>query len=208
MTASYPDDMTMRAARERYFDVNGFGKDGGYDDAWVDFKLGPIPLPFPNTAGRIEAVKFHDLHHVLTGYATNATGEFEISAWEIGAGCTSIPAAWVINMSGLASGTLSAPRRMFAAFVRGRRSRTLYGEAFEPLLDAKVGDLRARFVDSEERAASATSATSAGDVVRFVGTALLAGIVGLAFAAVTMPLVPVGLVASWLRRRGNASAAA
>ena len=195
MNASYADDMTMRAARDRYFEVNGFGPDGGYKDAWVDFKLGPLPLPFPNTAGRISAVKFHDLHHLLTGYQTNATGEFEISAWEIGAGCTNMPAAWVINMSGLATGTITSPRRMLAAFVRGRRSRTLYREEFEPLLDQRVGDMRARFVGASEGAANS------GDVARFVVTALLAGIVGLGFASIMLPLVPVGLVASWLRRR-------
>lgn len=195
MNAPYPDEMTMRAARDRYFDANGFGSDGGYDDAWVDFELGPLPLPFPNTPGRIAAVKFHDLHHVLTGYQTNATGEFEISAWEIGAGCTSMPAAWVINMSGLATGVIAAPRRIFAAFVRGRRSRSLYGEAFDPLLERTVGDLRARFI------AASDGVASTGDVARFVVTALLAGVVGLAFAAVMLPFVPVGLVASWLRRR-------
>ena len=91
MHASYTPDMTMRTARDLYFDVNGFGADGGYSEPWVDFKLGPLPLPFPNTAGRIAAVKFHDLHHVLTGYETNAIGEFEISAWELGAGCAKLP---------------------------------------------------------------------------------------------------------------------
>ena len=93
MQPSYPLDMTMRSARDLYFQVNDFGADGGYADTWVDFKIGPVPLPFPNTAGRIAAVKFHDLHHVLTGYETNASGEFEISAWEIGAGCRVAAAA-------------------------------------------------------------------------------------------------------------------
>jgi hypothetical protein len=188
MAALYADDMTMREARDRYFQRNGFGEDGGYNDAWVDFELGPLPLPFPNTPGRIKAVKFHDLHHVLTGYETNALGEFEISAWEIGAGCTSIAAAWVINMSGLATGVLVEPRRIFAAFMRGRRSRTLYGETFEPLLDCKVGELRERFVDDSAVAATAV------DVVRFVGTALLGSVIGLTFAAAMLPFVPIGLL--------------
>ena len=42
MHASYTPERTMRAARDRYFDVNGFGVDGGYADTWVDFKLGPL----------------------------------------------------------------------------------------------------------------------------------------------------------------------
>jgi len=194
MHASYTPDMTMRAARDLYFEVNGFGADGGYADPWVDFKLGPLPLPFPNTAGRVAAVKFHDLHHVLTGYETNATGEFEISAWEIGAGCERFPAAWVINHGGLASGLIAAPRKIFAAFVRGRRSRSLYGEPFEPLLEQTVGDMRARFISAQDRA-------TARDVVAFALTAVVGIVVGLAFAALVLPLVPIGLVATWLRRR-------
>ena len=194
MHASYTPDMTMRAARDLYFEANGFGADGGYSDPWVDFKLGPVPMPFPNTAGRVAAVKFHDLHHVLTGYETNATGEFAISAWELGAGCGSFPAAWVLNSGGLASGLVAAPRKIFAAYVRGRRSRTLYGETFEPLLDENVGDMRARFIGKESRA-------TARDAAAFAHSAMTGIVVGLAFAAVALPLVPVGLVATWMRRR-------
>ena len=195
MHASYTPEMTMRAARDLYFEVNGFGADGGYADAWVDFKLGPVPLPFPNTAGRIAAVKFHDLHHVLTGYETNATGEFEISAWELGAGCGAFPAAWVINHGGLASGLVAAPRKVFAAYVRGRRSRSLYGEPFEPLLDQKVGEMRRRFVRANGAGATVR------DAAAFALTAATGIVVGLMFAVLVLPLVPIGLVATWLRRR-------
>lgn len=89
----YDEGLTMREARAIYFEVNGFGADGGYGDAWVDFKLGPLPVPFPNTRARVRAVRYHDLHHVLTGYDTNTIGEFEISAWELGAGCKDLIAA-------------------------------------------------------------------------------------------------------------------
>ena len=51
-------------------------------------------MPFPNTPSRKRAVRYHDLHHALTGYATDLTGEFEISAWEIGSGCADHVAAW------------------------------------------------------------------------------------------------------------------
>jgi hypothetical protein len=197
MHASYADDMTMRRARDLYFESNGFGADGGYSDAWVDFKLGPVPMPFPNTPGRVRAVKFHDLHHVLTGYETDTIGEFEISAWEIGAGCRNMITAWVINSGGMVAGILSAPRRIFAAFVRGRRSRTLYAETFDPLLEATVGDMRARFIGANEK-------TTAGDVALFTCSAVIGLVVGLAFMALALPLVPVGLVAAWVRRRQQA----
>jgi hypothetical protein len=138
----YPPSLTLRAARDLYFAVNGFGADGGYSSPWVDFKLGPIPMPFPNTAGRVRAVRFHDLHHILTGYATDTMGEFEISAWELGAGCKDFYAAWQLNLSGLAAGMAVSPRRMWRAFVRGRSSETLYGRDLDAVLDRSVGEAR------------------------------------------------------------------
>jgi hypothetical protein len=125
--------MPLRDARRIYFDANHFGEDGGYGAKWVDFKLGQIPFPIPNAPSRVRPVRFHDLHHVLTGYDTSTIGEFEISAWEIAAGCRGFAAAWVLHLSGMFAGMLVAPRRTFLAFVRGRRSRTLYGETLRPL---------------------------------------------------------------------------
>lgn len=198
MPVPYPPDLTMRAARALYFENNGFGADGGYGAAWVDFKLGPLPFPFPNTPQRIDAVKFHDLHHVLTGYDTDFRGELEISAWEIAAGCKGYAAAWVLNLGGMAAGLFTCPVRVLDAFARGRRSRTLYGERFDPLLEQTVGALRADHV------AEGSPPPSAADALRFA-LACVAGLaVGLTLFALVVPLVPVGLVMSWLRRRAAA----
>lgn len=133
---------TMREAVRRYFDENGFGADGGYAATWVDFKLGPVPLPFPNTEGRKRAVKFHDLNHVLTGYRTDTLGEFEISAWEVGAGCRDFWAAWALNLGGLAAGCFTMPRRTWRAFVAGRRSRAAYWLDYEKALDLEVDEAK------------------------------------------------------------------
>jgi hypothetical protein len=190
MLVGYPETMALRDARRIYFDANGFGDDGGYSSKWVDFKLGKIPFPVPNTPGRVRAVRFHDLHHVLTGYDTSTLGEFEISAWEIGAGCKDFAAAWVLNLSGMFAGALVAPGRTFRAFVRGRHSRTVYGEEFEPLLELNVGEARARYLASGER-----TKTRLLDVGAF-GGALVAGlVVGAAMMTAIVPLVPFGLVA-------------
>ena len=197
MPVAYHPDLTMRAARTRYFENNGFGADGGYGAAWVDFKLGPIPFPFPNTPQRIDAVKFHDLHHVLTGYDTDFPGELEISAWEIAAGCKGYAAAWVLNLGGMAAGLFTRPGRVLAAFARGRRSRTFYGERFDPLLDETVGALRARCV------ADGSPSPSAADALWFALACLAGLVVGLTLLALVVPLVPVGLVLSWLRRRAT-----
>lgn len=199
MEPSYEDHETLREARVRYFRDNGFGEDGGYGDAWVDFAIGPIPLPFPNTAGRVRAVRYHDLHHVLTGYTTDTRGELDISAWEVGAGCGRFATAWAINLSGLAAGLVSGPSRTFRAFVRGRRSRSLYREPFEPLLELRVDVARVRHVGEE-------ATVRIDDVLAFVLASVVGTLVGLAFAAMVLPLVPVGLAATRLRRRSDARA--
>ncbi|WP_437634998.1 hypothetical protein [Sorangium sp. So ce854] len=196
----YDEGLTMRQARAIYFDVNRFGADGGYGDAWVDFKLGPLPVPFPNTRARVRAVRYHDLHHVLTGYDTNTIGEFEISAWELGAGCKDFVAAWQLNLGGLFAGLLSAPRRTVRAFFRGRRSESLYGRPFEALLDRTVGDLR-----REMRVDAPPSGPTAGDVL-WLALASLAGlVVGVLGFAFVLVVAPIGIVNLALRRRRHAA---
>ena len=194
---TYDPSLSVRAARSLYFRDNGFGDgdDGNYAEAWVDFKIGPIPLPFPNSAPRVRAVRYHDLHHVLTGYATDTRSEFEIAAWEIGAGCRDFWAAWQLNLGGLAAGMVSIPGRTFRAFVRGRRSKSLYGRDFEALLDRTVGDLRAECgVDQPAKARARAS-----DVALF-GIAWAAGIcVGLATFAALIVLLPLLALIGLLR---------
>jgi len=144
-SVNYDTGSSLAEARRLYFEANGFPADGGYEAAWVDFELGPVPLPFPNTNARRRAVKIHDLHHVLTGYRTDIFGEVEISAWELGAGCGSMVAAWVLNLGGMALGMLIAPRRTWQAWLHGRSAQSLYGEVCDEILLARrVGDVRAK----------------------------------------------------------------
>lgn len=145
MAASTSSDrLTLREARDRYFAANRLG-DGGYDAAWVKLQAGPVPIFVPNTQARVRAVRFHDLHHPLTGYGTTWAGEAEIGAWEIASSCADHAAAWLLNLAALAIGVVIAPRLTFAAFVRGRHSRNLYRERFdEALLAEPLADARRR----------------------------------------------------------------
>jgi len=59
---------TVRDARARYFAANRFDE-RGYADRWVRLQAGPIPIFIPNTRSRVRAVRVHDVHHVVTGYA-------------------------------------------------------------------------------------------------------------------------------------------
>ncbi|HUS30094.1 MAG TPA: hypothetical protein VMZ53_16420 [Kofleriaceae bacterium] len=140
----YADAIKVREAREQYFIANGFS-DATYREDWARIKLGPVPVVFPNTKSRKEALPIHDLHHIATGYSTTIEGEGEIAAFEIGGGCGRYAAAWLINAGGFALGLVTNPRKIFRAFVRGRHSRNLYREGFrDSLLDLSVAELRKR----------------------------------------------------------------
>jgi hypothetical protein len=143
MAMASDDTLSMGQARERYFAANGF--DGSYGERWVTLKAGPFTIAFPNAAGRVRAVKLHDLHHVVTGYATTWTGEAEIGAWELASGCAGFLWAWYLNLSALAVGLAIAPREVFRAFVRGRHTDNLYwadGELRQTTLQRSVGEVR------------------------------------------------------------------
>ena len=185
---NYDSTLTLRDARTRYFAANGLG-DGGYAERWVRFQVGPIPLYFPNTKQRVAAVRFHDLHHVLTGYETTWKGEAEIAAWEIASGCAHHLAAWLLNLGALAVGLFIAPRAAFRAYVRGRRTRNLYRKEFgDPLLELEVGAMRGALGLDD-----APAPVAAVDVASFAGWALLAVLSFAAHVAIPVAiLVAVG----------------
>jgi hypothetical protein len=144
ITPSQDASLTLREARERYFRQSGLDE-AGYSARWVRLRAGPISFYFPNTAGRVRAVRFHDLHHVLTGYDTSWTGEGEIAAFELASGCGRHLAAWVLNLGALGIGMFLAPRRMWRAWCRGAASANLYGERFDDaLLRQPVAAVRRR----------------------------------------------------------------
>lgn len=185
-----PKSYTLAQARDAYFRANGFGADGGYNAAWVDFKLGPIPMPFPNTHARSRTVRYHDLHHIVTGYRTNALGEFEISAWELGSGCADHAVAWHLNLSGLVAGALFIPRRTWLAFVRGRHSLNFYRVAYDEALLSRLVDDARRDLQLDQEALAATVA----DVVAFATCLVVGSIVGAITVVIGIPLVIAGNV--------------
>ena len=171
----YRDEEPLRDARARYFADNGFGDDGGYGARFAKIELGPIPIWIPNTAARVKALHYHDLHHVVTGYATDLAGEAEIGAWEIASGCRDKLVAWFLNMQAMTIGMFITPRRVFAAFVRGRHSDNLYPLTYhDALLDETVADMRERL----RLAGDAPSATPR-ERRAFLGWATLSAIVAL-----------------------------
>jgi hypothetical protein len=185
----YAPESTIGENRRRYFEANGFG-DGGYEAKWVSLKkLGPIDFGFPNSPARVRAVRLHDIHHVATGYGTDWTGEAEIGAFELGAGCGDHYAAWVLNGGTLLYGVWIAPRAVYRAFVRGRHAKSLYGgEWRESLLDENTGELRKKLGVN-----GPPPKGTAGDALAFAGFLLAA-----AFVTLT-PWAAIGALAyAWL----------
>lgn len=176
---------TLLSARERYLRDNGF--ESSYEERWVKLKAGPIPIWFPNAPGRVRAVKLHDLHHLVTGYATDWTGEAEIAAWEIASGCGSFAWAWALNLSALPIGLVLAPRKMFRAWVRGRRSRNFYHGRTE--VDAALLARPVRTVCSEMGLDDPPSHATVADVLTFAVGCVVATVYALAPAAALVALI-------------------
>jgi hypothetical protein len=188
---------TLREARKQYFEENAFGEDGGYNARWVRVDVGPVPFFFPNTAARVRAVRLHDLHHLLTGYRTDFPGESEISAWEIGGGCKGFMAAWVLNLMGMGAGLFFQPRKVAAAFFRGRHTGNLYGTEYgEALLESTVGEMKQRMsLDTPVPAPDARAKWA------FAGWSA-ASLVAIALAAVTFLAPPAALAWALARLLG------
>src|SRR5690606_11263295 len=90
-----PPEWTLRQGRDRYLADNGFTMDE-YSASTFAIELLGRKLRLPNPPSRQRVIALHDLHHLLTGYGTDLTGEGEIGAWELRAGCNT-PFLWLIN---------------------------------------------------------------------------------------------------------------
>jgi hypothetical protein len=157
-------------------------------------KLGPLPLGFPNVGNRRRAVRFHDLHHVLTEYPTTWRGETEIGAWEVATGLRRYWSGWLLDLLGFALGLLINPRGVYRAFLRGRVSANLYGlEWDDKLLSLRVGDVRRRL-----RLDRPAQGASAGDRFAFVvWAAVSAAVYVLTGFVLLLPLFVALFAGAW-----------
>ena len=186
----YEDDASLREARALYFQRNGFGPDGGYAKKAEVVKIGPLPFVVPNPAARVAALRYHDLHHVLTGYRTDWRGEFEIACYELASGCGRLWFAWLINWAG-AGGALLLPRRGVRAWARGRISGGLYHQPYhDALLDRTVGDVRGALRLNEN------VEPSQRDWMAFLFAAVTGAVVGIAVHV--LPLIALVAFIRWL----------
>jgi hypothetical protein len=191
----YPPHITLGEARDRYFELNNFGEDGGYNERWIKVKVWRIPIWLPNTAGRVRAVKLHDLHHVLTEYPTTWRGEAEISAWEIGAGgLNRFYAGWLLDLMNITQGLVVNPGGVYRAFMRGRHSNNLYFREFgDDILDQSVGEYRKR-LNLNARPVSPTLKDEAAFAI-WISASVLVYLI--AVLPLWLPVVLIALLILW-----------
>lgn len=141
----YEENITIEAALAQLFERFGFDGDA-YTAKWFAILIGKFAIYLPNIPSRIKVARFHDIHHVLTGYPANWKGEAEIGAWELATGCRTSFVAWFLNGGAVFVGLFRHPRAVWKAFKRGWRSRTnLYHDfEYEALLPLTVEELRKR----------------------------------------------------------------
>jgi len=120
-----------------FYARSGFGNVVGKRSLTVPVYTGCMLVPLPNIETRRRYLKYHDLHHLVTGYSVGRIGEGEVSAWELGTGSALIsPLLGVMNLIALSTGLLLEPRRMWTAFRRGCTSRNLYSVSFRTNVDS------------------------------------------------------------------------
>lgn len=142
-----PDNVSIRDALTQHYVAHGLPPGGGADEPTFRLRLGSVTLKLPNPPARRRALLLHDVNHVATGYNTTfSQGEVAIAAFEIGAGCGRFAIVWFINLGGLAIGLLLSPRAVLAAYVRGRRSRSIYRDppSARTLAETTVGAIRSQ----------------------------------------------------------------
>lgn len=177
-------DRTAQEVLTQHYRRLGLPADGGATaPRWQ-----PLPrhLPWlclPNFAWRRRALPLHDLHHLLLECPWTPAGEFQMAAWEFAAGRFRHPCATAFCLPLVGLGSLACPRRTLAAFLRGRRSRTLYAQGLTPeVLGSSMAELRRATLPE------AVPAPVARDVLA------LAGWVGAAWLWMLTPLA----IAAWL----------
>jgi len=88
--------------------------------------VGPFTLTFPNFGWRRRALRAHDLHHAMSGYPMTMRGEFQMAAWEFGAGRYPHWGATLFCAPLVLIGLCWSPAAMWRAWQAGRRTGSLY----------------------------------------------------------------------------------
>jgi hypothetical protein len=125
---------TVGEALAEFRRANGLADDEPMRSTWA-CRVGPFRIRLPNFEWRRQAILAHDLHHVMTGIPCGMRGEFQIAAWEFGAGPMPHWGAVLSCLPLVLLGLFWSPRRIVRAYRAGRRCRSLHrSKAIDGLL--------------------------------------------------------------------------
>jgi hypothetical protein len=181
---------TPRELLPAFYKQYDLSDDGGQSSFYVKIEFTKkLFIYFPNFDARRKAVFKHDVHHIVTGYTSTFNGETEISAWEIASGCRHYWAAFLLDLHGMSIGALYYLPGIYKAFVKGRRTKNLYNDAFtdEQLLDIPVQKIRESLLLNEYRA---DTKGSLSDLILF----LLVLLIGAIYSILSLVLIPFVLL--------------
>lgn len=155
--------------------------DGGAADQWARYTIGPIrAIAFPNFELRNQAIRRHDIHHILIDLDTSSKGEDLIAAWELGSGCGRYWISRFMESQALWWGILLSPKESFSLFSLGQLSQNFFCTDLEPhLMEKTVGELRAKMIPSHSQ-----NGFSIGTVARFIFYSLFGLVCMLLFAPI------------------------
>ncbi|CAM2817542.1 hypothetical protein [Acinetobacter celticus] len=133
----FADSCSLDEAYALFYQKNGFGPIvGDREPLTVGVYTGCLIVPMPNIGVRHKYLKYHDMHHILTGYTVGRIGEGEISAWELGTGSMfRHPILGIMNLIALSTGFFLTPKRMIQAYRRGLISANTYDLATRQWID-------------------------------------------------------------------------
>ncbi|MEM7400866.1 MAG: hypothetical protein AAF304_02835 [Pseudomonadota bacterium] len=128
--------MSIDSELKIFYSKHGFGEDFGFRPKTISVYTGCMLVPLPNIETRRTYLKYHDIHHLVTGYTVGRIGEGKISAWELGTGSAFInPMLGVMNLIALSTGLFLEPKDMWNAFKRGCISTNLYSKKMRNSVD-------------------------------------------------------------------------
>ncbi|ABC29721.1 hypothetical protein HCH_02949 [Hahella chejuensis KCTC 2396] len=143
--------MNIEQALNAFYKESGFELETGKRPAFVEVFVGCLLIPLPNVETRRKYIKYHDLHHVITGYGASQVGEGEVSAWELGTGSMLHPILMFMNLIAISTAMAVSPRRVFKAYLLGCKSRNLYCPKVRRRIDNgelnDIAQLRNEFVN-------------------------------------------------------------
>ncbi len=96
--------MNVKEALIGCYKFNQLDIAGDFESHCVRLYIGCILAPVPNIKARMKYLKFHDLHHIMSGYGIDRIGDSEISAWELGSRSCRKPIISIMNLFALSTG--------------------------------------------------------------------------------------------------------